>query len=77
MAFRDDAQRLIQEKNFDELESVWMTQLDEDPSDVDTFLAVAKSLRKAEQRTQSDRIAESVGRMSRPSRVVPAWQRLG
>jgi len=54
MAFRDDAQRLIQEKNFDELESVWMARLDEDPSDVDTFLAVAKSLRKAEQRTQSD-----------------------
>src|ERR1051326_2806156 len=54
MAFRDDAQRLIQGKNLDELESVWMTQLDEDPSDVDTFLAVAKSLRKAEQRTQSD-----------------------
>jgi transcription elongation GreA/GreB family factor len=54
MPFRDDAQRLIQQKKFDELESLWMTQLDADPSDVDAFLGVAKSLRKVEQRTQSD-----------------------
>src|SRR5690349_5891256 len=31
-----------------------MNQLDSDPSDVDAFLTVAKALRKAEQRTQSD-----------------------
>src|SRR5438045_3868138 len=61
MPSRDDAQRLIQDKNFDELESVWMTQLDEDPSDVDTFLHVAKSLRKAEQRTQSDTLLGLLG----------------
>ena len=61
MAFRDDAQRLIQEKNFDELESLWMTRLDEDPSDVDTFVTVAKALRKAEQRTQSDTLLGLLG----------------
>jgi transcription elongation GreA/GreB family factor len=61
MAFRDDAQRLIQEKNFDELESLWMTRLDEDPSDVDTFITIAKTLRKAEQRTQSDTLLSLLG----------------
>ena len=61
MPFRDDAQRLIQDKNFDELESLWMAQLDEDPSDVDAFLNVAKSLRKSEQRTQSDTLLGLLG----------------
>jgi len=61
MPFRDDAQRLIQDKNFDELESLWMTQLDEDPSDVDSFIHIAKSLRKAEQRTQSDTLLGLLG----------------
>ncbi len=54
MPFRDDAATLIQQKKFEDLESLWMTQIDTDPSDVDSFLHIAKSLRKAEQRTQSD-----------------------
>ena len=54
MPFRDDAAALIQKKNFEALESLWMNQLDSDPSDVDSFLHIAKSLRKAEQRSQSD-----------------------
>lgn len=54
MPFRDNAQRLIDQKKFDELESLWMSQLDSDPSDVDSFIAMARVLRKSEQRTQSD-----------------------
>jgi transcription elongation GreA/GreB family factor len=54
MPFRDEAAALIQQKKFEDLESLWMTQLDKDPSDVDSFLHIAKALRKAEQRTQSD-----------------------
>ena len=54
MPFREDAQQLIQQKKFDDVESLWMSQLDSDPSDVDSFLSIAKTLRKAEQRTQSD-----------------------
>ena len=50
MGFADDANALIQQKQFDDLESLWMGQLDSDPSDVDAFLRTAKSLRKAEQR---------------------------
>jgi len=54
MPFRDNAQQLVQKKQFDDVEMLWMSQLDTDPSDVDAFLSTAKSLRKAEQRTQSD-----------------------
>lgn len=54
MPFRDEANALIQQKKFDDLEGLWMNQIESDPSDVDAFLNAAKALRKAEQRTQSD-----------------------
>ena len=54
MGFAEDANALIQGKKFEDLESLWMNQLDSDPSDVDAFIRTAKALRKAEQRTQSD-----------------------
>jgi transcription elongation GreA/GreB family factor len=54
MAFADEANALIERKKFEELESLWMSQMDSDASDVDAFLRTAKALRKAEQRTQSD-----------------------
>jgi transcription elongation GreA/GreB family factor len=54
MAFADEANALIERKNFEELESLWMSQMDSDASDVDAFIRTAKALRKSEQRTQSD-----------------------
>lgn len=54
MPFREDAQQLINQKKFDEVESLWMSQLDGDLTDVEPFLNTAKALRKAEQRAQSD-----------------------
>jgi transcription elongation GreA/GreB family factor len=74
MPFRDDALQLIQQKKFEDLESLWMSQIDSDPTDVDSFLAVAKSLRKAEQRTQSDTL---VGLLSDALKERQLWaQRL-
>ena len=61
MPFRDEAAQLIQQKKFDDLESLWMSQIDSDPSDVETFLGVAKALRKAEQRSQSDTLLGLLG----------------
>jgi transcription elongation GreA/GreB family factor len=61
MPFRDAAASLIQQKKFEDLESLWMAQIESDPSDVDAFLAAAKSLRKAEQRTQSDTLLGLLG----------------
>jgi transcription elongation GreA/GreB family factor len=54
LGFAEDAARLIEQKKFDDLESLWMAQMESDPSDVDAFLRAGKALRKAEQRTQSD-----------------------
>ncbi|HWW59887.1 MAG TPA: GreA/GreB family elongation factor [Thermoanaerobaculia bacterium] len=54
MPFREDANALITQRKFDEVETLWMNQLDSDPRDVDAFITIAKALRKAEQRTQSD-----------------------
>ena len=54
MAFSEDAAKLIEKRDFDALESLWMSQIDADPSDVEAFLRTAKALRKSEQRTQSD-----------------------
>lgn len=61
MPFREDALKRIHEKKFDDVETLWMAELDRDPSDVDAFLAVAKALRKAEQRTQSDTLLGLLG----------------
>jgi transcription elongation GreA/GreB family factor len=61
MPFREDATALIQQKKFDELESLWMNQIDADPSDADTFLNVARALRKADQRGQSDTLLGLLG----------------
>lgn len=54
LGFAEDASALIEKKKFDELESLWMNQLERDPSDVAALIHSAKALRKAEQRTQSD-----------------------
>lgn len=61
MAFAADAHALIEQKQFDDLESLWMNQLETDPSDVASFLKIAKELRKAEQRTQSDTLLSLLG----------------
>src|SRR5882762_3292207 len=61
MPFRDAALKLIQEKKFDDVETLWMSELDRDPSKTDAFIAIAKSLRKSEQRTQSDTLLGLLG----------------
>lgn len=61
LGFADDAHALIAEKKFDDLESLWMERLESDPGDVASFLRIAKELRKAEQRTQSDTLLSLLG----------------
>lgn len=69
MPFRDDAAALIQQKKYEDLESLWMNQLDSDPSDVDSFLHIAKALRKAEQRSQSDTLLGLLGDVLKERRL--------
>jgi transcription elongation GreA/GreB family factor len=61
LAFSEDAAKLIEKRDFDALESLWMSQIDADPSDVEAFLRTAKALRKSEQRTQSDTLLGLLG----------------
>ncbi|HEX6160504.1 MAG TPA: hypothetical protein VF111_10090, partial [Thermoanaerobaculia bacterium] len=71
MAFREDASALIQQKKFDDLESLWMNQIDADPSDVDSFIHIGKALRKAEQRTQSDTLLGLLGDVLKERQLWP------
>lgn len=71
MAFADDANALIQEKKFEDLETLWMNQLESDPSDVDAFLRTAKALRKSEQRTQSDTLLGLLAEMLLEKKMWP------
>src|SRR4051812_5664542 len=61
LGFTEDANALIEKKKFDDLETLWMNQMERDPSDVDAFLRTARALRKAEQRTQSDTLLGLLG----------------
>jgi len=61
LGFADEANALIEQKKFDDLESLWMNQLDSDPNDAGAFLRIAKALRKAEQRTLSDTLVGLLG----------------
>ena len=37
MGFAEDANALILQKKFEDLESLWMSQIESDPSDVEAF----------------------------------------
>ena len=71
MGFADDANALIQDKKFEDLESLWMGQLESDPKDVDAFLRTAKALRKNEQRTQSDTLLGLLAEMLLERKMWP------
>jgi transcription elongation GreA/GreB family factor len=71
LGFFEDAAELIEKKQFDDLESLWMTQLDRDPSDVDAFLRAAKALRKSEQRTQADTLLGLLGDTLQEKKMWP------
>lgn len=49
---------LIQKKDFDGIESVWMSEIEKDPRRVDQFLEAAKLLRKADERQRADALLE-------------------
>ncbi|HEX9984045.1 MAG TPA: GreA/GreB family elongation factor [Thermoanaerobaculia bacterium] len=71
MGFREDANALIQSKKFDDLEALWMNQIERDPADVETFITIAKALRKAEQRTQSDTLLGLLGDVLKERQLWP------
>ncbi|HEX7150540.1 MAG TPA: GreA/GreB family elongation factor, partial [Thermoanaerobaculia bacterium] len=71
MGFREDANALIQSKKFDDLEALWMNKIESDPTDIDTFITIAKALRKAEQRSQSDTLLGLLGDVLKERELWP------
>jgi transcription elongation GreA/GreB family factor len=53
-----DTASLIDKKAWDEIESLWMARMESDPGDADDFLATAKALRKAEERSRADALLD-------------------
>ncbi|HVR42717.1 MAG TPA: GreA/GreB family elongation factor [Thermoanaerobaculia bacterium] len=58
MEFRADATSLIEKKDWDQVESRWMTEIESDPTRVDGFLEIAKQIRKADERGRADELLE-------------------
>ena len=54
MTFSSEAKSLIEQKQFEQLETRWLAQVQADPSDVEDFLTTAKALRRAEERSRAD-----------------------
>lgn len=71
MPFREDATALIERKKFEDLEALWMSQLEANPRDVDSFLAIARTLRKFEQRSQSDTLLGLLAEMLLERKLWP------
>ena len=71
MGFAEDANGLIEQKKFDDVEALWMSQLERDPSDVDAFLRTARTLRRNEQRTQSDTLLGLLADQLQESKLWP------
>lgn len=61
MAWVDEARALIEAKKFEDLEAMWMSRLESDPSKIDEFIATAKLLRKAEERSRADALLGLLG----------------
>ncbi|HUO85676.1 MAG TPA: GreA/GreB family elongation factor [Thermoanaerobaculia bacterium] len=58
MKLIQEVEPLIEQGHFEEVESRWIARMEEDPSDAAGFLAVAKRLRKANERSRSDTLLE-------------------
>lgn len=61
MAWVDEARALIEAKKFEDLEAMWMSRLESDPSDIEDFVATAKLLRKADERSRADALLGLLG----------------
>jgi transcription elongation GreA/GreB family factor len=53
-----EAGALIERKDFEGLETLWMNQMEAAPTNVDQFLATARMLRKADERSRADALLE-------------------
>lgn len=67
----EQVQPQIESKQFEEVESTWMGEIERNPLRVDQFLEIAKRLRKAEERTRADALLEL---LAESLREQDAWR---
>jgi transcription elongation GreA/GreB family factor len=58
LSFVAEVSSLIEKKQFDELESIWMSRLESSDVSVDEYLEAARLLRKADERSRADALLE-------------------
>lgn len=58
MTFREQAESLIEKKQWEELENRWMTEMESDPRRIDEFLEIARQMRKADERPRADALLD-------------------
>lgn len=61
MSFVGEVSSLIEKKQFDDIESAWMARLESDTTSIDEYLASARLLRKADERSRADALLDLLG----------------
>jgi transcription elongation GreA/GreB family factor len=57
----ETAQTKIEAKEWEEVEEIWMSAMDADPTEVDRFMTIAHALRKQGERPRADALLELLG----------------
>jgi transcription elongation GreA/GreB family factor len=67
----EESKQKIALKAWDELESLWMARLESDPTGVDEFLAIAKTLRQKDERPRGDALLDLLAVALREAKAWP------
>ncbi|MCM2314100.1 MAG: GreA/GreB family elongation factor [Thermoanaerobaculia bacterium] len=71
MKWFEDAKQKIAQKAWDELEALWMARLETDPTCVDEFLVLAKTLRQKDERQRADALLDLLAQALREAKAWP------
>ncbi len=61
MNWFQSAEKKIEAKEWEEVEELWMSAMESDPTDVDRFMSIARALRKHGERPRADALLELLG----------------
>ena len=70
MSWFEDAKKKIQDKEWDDVEDLWMAAMEDDPTNVEMFKTIARDLRKFDERARADALLELLGDLLRENK---AW----
>lgn len=66
-----EIESLVAEGKFDQAEEAWMAAMERNPGEVDEYLAVAKTLRKAGERSRSDTLLDLLAEAQKEENLWP------